>query len=314
MQDSAGMQKISATRAIVTSIAVSIGDIALNLFLAVISGSTVMLAQALQGTADLTTASLLMIGVRNSKRTPDARHPFGFGREVFFWALLASVFALVVTGGLAILRGVQQIADPSELSNTTWAIVVLVFGLATNGYSLSVSVRRLLAGAKRHTILDYLLHSSLVETKASLLVDLMGTLSAALGLMALVLYRLTGNAVFDGIGAAGVGVLTAIGALFLLYNLRGFIVGISPSQDTIERIRSLAMGFREVQDVLDLRAVTIGSGQIFVILELHFQDELSTNQLERSIDDIKARLQDELPTIARVQIEVETPASELKVA
>lgn len=302
---------ITAKRAIGTSIAVSVSDIVLNLLVAIASGSVIMLAQALQGAADLTTAGLLMIGVKRSNAKPDATHPFGFGREVFFWTLMASVFAFFVTGGISIMRGIDQALNPGVIENTGIAFAMLFFGLATNGYSLSLSLRRLARGNKKASLWDYILRSSLVETKTSLLVDLMGTLSAALGLFGLLLFQLTDNVRFDGLGALAVGILTALGALMLIYNIRGFIIGISPSQDVIERINKVALGVDGVEDILDLRAVMIGSDKLLVIIEAHFSDRLSTDEIERITDVIKQELKQNIPIITRVQVEAETPDSEL---
>lgn len=176
---------------------------------------------------------------------------------------------------------------------------------------MSVSLRRLSKNAKKVKLFDYLLRSSLVETKTSLLVDFMGTVSAALGLMALGLYKLTGNAVFDGVGATSVGILTAMGALFMIYNLRGFIVGQSTGPETIKRIKSLTLGVANVNDVLDLRAVTIGSGEILVIIEVHFKDGLSTDDIERITDEIKEKLIRNVAVVKRVHVEAETPEGEL---
>lgn len=282
------------------------------MLVAIMTGSSVMFAQALQGAADLMTAMLLLIGVRGSKRKASANHPLGYGREVFFWTLLASIFAFLVTAGLATLNGINQIIDQSPLSDINIAFLMLSFGLISNAYSFSVSFRRLAARRKQRTFLYYMIHSSLVETKTSLLVDFMGMASAALGLIALGLYQLTGESIFDGIGAVSVGVLTAIGSGFLIYNLRGFIVGQSPAQEMVERIRNAAMSVEHVRDVLDLRAVMIGSNQVLAILEVHFDDGLTTDDIERITDAVKEQVLACDQAVVQVQVEAETPEDELK--
>ena len=303
---------ISAKRSIITSIAVSISDITLNLIVAAITGSNVMLAQALQGSADMVTAILLLIGVKGAKRKASSDHPLGYGREVFFWTLLASIFAFMVTAGLAILNGVRQIIEQTPLTDVNLALLMLVFGLASNAYSFSVSYRRLAARRNHRSFMLYIIRSSLVETKTSLLVDFMGTASAALGLLALGLYQITGESLFDGIGAVAVGILTAIGSGFLIYNLRGFIVGQSPNHEMIERIRSAALSVSHVQSVLDLRAVMIGSNQVMAIIEVHFDDGLTTDDIERITDDVKEQVLACDQAVVQVQVEAETPDEELE--
>lgn len=299
--------RITGLRTVVTSSLVSLGDIILSFLAAVITGSSVMVAQGLQGTADLITTLFLLLGVKRSKRSANASHPFGFGREIFFWVLISSLFAFLISGGLASFRAIQQLINGTQLESLPLAIGLLSFGLVTNAYSLSNSVRRLAAGKKGRSYWSYLRHSSLIETKMTLLVDLMGSLSAFLGILALILAQLTGNELYDGIGALIIGALTAAGALFVIFDLKDLIVGRSPHPQTIEAIRASALKHKHVQDVLDLRATTIGSDKYLVILEIHFADDLTTDQLEQSTDEIKETVMAKVPQAQRVQVEAESP-------
>lgn len=300
---------ISGLRTVVISSVVSVGDITLSLIAAAITGSGIMFAQALQGAADLVTTLFLLLGITRSQRRANVTHPFGFGRELFFWVLLSSLFAFLVSGGIATLRAVNDLINGTELTALPVAIGLLTFGLFANGYSLSNSVRRLAGGVSGKSYWRYLRHSSLVETKMTLLVDFMGTLSAALGLIALLLAQITGMTVFDSLGALCIGLLTAGGALFVIVDLHDLIVGRSPRPQVIEDIRKTALACKNVNDVLDLRATTIGSEQFLVILEIHFVDNLTTDEIEASTDEIKAAVQKAVPQVARVQVEAETPNS-----
>lgn len=301
---------ISAEQSVGTSIIVSLSDIVLNLVVAVITQSAVMLSQALQGTADLVTALLLLVGVKRSHRSADARHPLGFGREVFFWSLLASIFALVVTGGFAIINGLDQLINPGVIHRQFLAFGMLCFGLITNAYSMSISLKRLgmtpkTADAK--ITLKKIMQSSLIETKTTLLVDTMGTFSAIIGLVSISAFLITGEIFFDGIGAILVGALTVSGAGLLIHNVRDFIVGISPHQDVIDTIKAAALSVKHVQDVLDLRVITIGSGKLLVIVEIHFADDLTTDQIESITDKVKVAIRETTPTAHTIQVEAETP-------
>jgi len=298
---------ISEFRTVITSSLVSVADVSLSITVAIITGSSVMFAQGLQGLADLITTTFLLLGVKRSRRAASPSHPFGYGRELFFWVLIASLFAFLVSGGFAIYRAVQQLIEGTPIDSVNLALATLAFGVLTNGYSLSNSVRRLIHGVKGKSFWGHLRHSSLVETKMTLLVDLMGTLSAILGLAALSLYQITGNTLYDGVGALIIGGLTATGALFVVVDLHDLIVGRSPQPDVIERIRKTALNVGGVQDVLDLRAVSIGSGRILVILEIHFKDDLSTDDIERITDVIKERVKKAEPQVTRIQVEAETP-------
>ena len=302
---------ISSYRTVVVSSLVSVGDITLSFIVAIISGSSVMLAQGLQGVADLTTTLLLLVGVKKSRRVATLKHPFGYGRELFFWVLISSLFAFLFSGGIAAWRAVQQIIDPGTLSSVGLTVFILSFGLVTNAYALSNSVRRLSQSMRGKSFWQYLRNSSLVETKMTLLVDMMGTFSAVLGIIALCLYLVTGNVLFDGIGALLIALITATGAFFVIVDLHDLIVGRSPSPIVVESIRKTALRVSGVQDVLDLQAMTIGSGQFFVILEIHFKDGLTTDEIEQITDTIKDTVVTNEPQVSRIQVEAETPDHEL---
>lgn len=303
---------ISGQRAVLVSSLVSVSDVTFSFIVAAITGSSVMIAQGLQGLADLLTTFFLFIGVRRSKRKATKDYPFGYGRELFFWVLISSLFAFLFSGGLASYRAILQLLDGSEIESVVIALAALSFGFITNGYSFRTSFRRLKQNAGQQSYWQYLRYSSLVETKMTLLVDFLGTLSAFFGLIALGLFALTDNAIFDGVGALLIGILTATGALIVIFDLRDLIVGRSPSPVITKRIYEAALTVKGTQDVLDLRAIAVGSGRILVILEVHFNDGLSTDEIEKITDEIKERVMSNVESVSHVQVEAETPDHELK--
>lgn len=305
-------KKISGDRAVAISSLVSFGDVALSFAVAIITGSSVMLAQGLQGLADSLTTVFLFIGLRRSKRKANRDYPFGYGRELFFWVLIASVFAFLFSGGVASYRAIQQILSGSELDDIYLALLALSFGFTTNGYSFLTSWRRLKQNAGDRSYIQYLRYSSLVETKMTLLVDFLGTLSALFGLFALTLFVITDNAVFDGVGALVIGILTAMGALIVILDLRDLIIGRSPDPETVKKIYDATQTVKGVQSVLDLRAVSVGSGRVMAIIEVHFSDGRSTDEIEQITDEIKDRVLRNVEQVTRVQVEAETPDDELK--
>jgi cation diffusion facilitator family transporter len=298
---------ISDIKTVFTSTIVSIGDVFISLSVAVITGSSVMIAQGLQGLADLITTLFLLLGVKRSKRKATSAHPFGYGRELFFWVLISSLLAFLFSGGLAIFLAIQQIIEAVPIDYIYLALVALIFGLFTNGYSLSNSIRRLAQSRKNQSLFKYIRHSSLIETKMTLLVDLMGTLSALFGIVALVLYLLTGNPVFDGVGALIIGLLTATGALYVIIDLHDLIIGRTPPAAVIESIRKTTEKVHGVNELLDIHATSVGSGQFLVILEVHFKDGFTTDEIEKITDRIKEEVAQAEPQITTVQVEAETP-------
>jgi cation diffusion facilitator family transporter len=302
--------KYSDSNVVGTSLLVSVSDVVLNLLVGLFTGSTVIIAQSLQGLSDLITASILFIGVKRSKKKADKKHPLGYGREIFFWVLLASVLMFMGTGLYTSYMGINQIINPGEITNIGIGYIMLTFGLVTNYYAFRKSNIRL-RGRKRKSIWVVFRSSPLIETKATFIVDFLGTISAAFGLVAITAYLLTGNVQFDGLGSVLVGSTMMIAAVVLVLDVRDLIVGKSVPDDINRKIRSTTLKHKEVEEILDLRTLYLGSEKIMVLLEVHLNENMNTNGIEHLLDEIRLSIKKDIPQAYHLQIEVETPDDEL---
>ncbi|HVQ43932.1 MAG TPA: cation diffusion facilitator family transporter [Candidatus Saccharimonadia bacterium] len=298
---------ISARRVIITSFAVDFSDVVFNLGVAMLTGSVVMLAEALQGGADLLTSTLLLVGIRRAGRRANRQYRFGHGRELFFWVLMAGVTMFILTATLSVIFGVQRLIHPQEIQEVWLTYLALGIGLASNGYALSLSIRRLRGAHVGPSAWQRFRHSSLIETKATLVLDFLGSASAVFGLAAIGLYQITGNARFDGIGSVTIGLATAVLAIILISSVKDLLVGRSATSDIEDRIRDAVMEVDEVQRVLDLRTMYLGSERLLVNVEVHMAGGLETRQIEGIIDEIKARVRRRAPIVSHIQVELETP-------
>ncbi len=301
------MAQISARRVVRTSFIVDITDVILNIIVAVASGSAVMLVQALQGVADLLTSGLLLIGVKRSRRSSDKRHPFGYGREIYFWTLMASLIMLTVTATASFYHGWQHFFFPQPLEYAGFSLLVLVVGLVTNSYALGLSYKRLRQSSGASSLWELFNSSVLVETKTTFVLDLMGVMSAVFGFLALLLYVVTDNPQYDGVGAMVIGVGIAFMALLIVFDVKDLLVGRSVEPEVEKDIRETALAVKGVEGVLDLRTMYLGSERLLVNMELDIANDLHTGQIEKLMDIIKAEVKDKVPTIHHMQIEVETP-------
>ncbi len=300
-------KQISARRVVFTSFVVDLSDFILSVILAVISGSAVMLSQALQGAADMFTSALLIIGVQRSKRRANHEFQFGYGRELFFWILMSGTSMFAISSSFSIYFGIRRLIAPDHVEHIGQALFVLFIGLVTNAYALRLSTKRLFSDEINVTSLKQALASSLVETKATLFLDLMGTAAAVLGIIALGIYHLTGNPVFDAIGAIVVGAVTAILAVYLIAEGRDFLVGKGAGRTIEHQISDAAKEIEGVRDVLDLKTMFLGVERLLVNLEAHLDPHLSTKQIEHLTDLIKDNIKKKVPMVGHVQVEVETP-------
>lgn len=273
----------------------------------ILSGSVVMLSQFLQAAADITASGLLVLGINQAKKGPDRKHPFGHGRETYFWALISSLIMLGGTATLSIFLGTQRILNPEPVQNLLLALGVLSFGFMTNIYSLSLSFQRLFKGEPLSEIPQAFFYSPLIETKTAFVLDLMATSASVLGFVSLITLKITGNNRLDGVGAVLIGCSMAILAFILLKGVKELLVGRSAEPEVEENIRSAAKTIPEVRDILDLRTMHIGPEKLLVNLEVHLEDNLNTDEIEQLTDKIKQVIQSKEPTVHHIQVELETP-------
>lgn len=304
-------KKLSDTRVVLTSTVVSVFDVSLNALVAIITGSTVMLSQALQGLSDMMTGIVLFVGVKTSKRRPDTQFQFGYGREVFFWALIAGIMMFGGTGLASVYFGYQQFIRPEPVDNVWLAFIMLAFGFCSNAYAFSLSFRRLRQDDGGAGWIRRLRRSSLIETKATFLLDSIGMTATGIGIIALLLFALTGDSRLDGAGGIAIGMTMMCAAMLLILDIRGLIVGRGAGSATSQRIIDVAESVTDVRSVLDLRTMYLGSDKLLVILEVHLEDELDTDAIEELIDTIKNTVTRAVPSVHSIQVEVETPDDEL---
>jgi cation diffusion facilitator family transporter len=295
-----------------TSFAVDILDIVLNLTVMVLTGSAVMIAQTLQGISDLTAAGLLLIGLKRSGKPADALQPFGYGKELYFWTLLSGFIMVAITASLSFYFGWRQYVHPEPVTSLFLAIGALTIGLISNGYAFSLSARRLLGSQPLRMIVRAFLQSVHVETKTTFILDLAGTCASIFGLAALVSFGVTGDISFDGLGAMIIAVTMALLAIILLLGVRGMVVGRGASPATEAAIHQAALAVPRVDEVLDLRTMYVGPDQLLINLEIHLAHDLDTQEIERLIDQMKTNIRTAVPSADHIQIELETPKAELR--
>lgn len=298
-------RKISAEHVVGVSFLVDCSDLLFNVTIAYVTGSVVMLTEALQGGADLVTTLLLWVGLQKSKRRPDASHHFGYGREIYFWTLMSSIMMLSLTSTLGFYFGLQRFLYPEMLARPEFALGMLVFAIFTNGYALALSIARLRRGFANVPLRQVFFESTLIETKSTFILDLMGTLAAAFGLVALVVYLITGDPRFDGIGAMVIAVITAILAATLAIEAKDLLIGRSAPREVEAAIQKAALAVKGVDAVADVRTMYLGTEKLLVNLELDLDPSMKTESIERLIERIEARIKDDVSIVSHVHIELE---------
>jgi cation diffusion facilitator family transporter len=299
--------QVPVKRVLVTSFMVDILDVVLSVAVTILSGSVVMLTQVLEGLVDMFSSGFLVIGYKLSARKEDRAHPFGYGREIYFWSFLSAIIMLVFASTLSFYFGWQRFLQPEPIKDVNLVLFILVVTLFTNGYAFFLSYLRLLKKRPPKHIFRIFYRSSLAETKTTFILDLMGTLASLLGIVALVIYSISGDLRFDGLGAMLIGSMLAIFSLVLVLGARELLVGKRASEETEGKIKQAALEIEGVSDVLGIKTLHIGTEKLLVDLDVHMQSRLGTRELEKLIDRIKEKIREKVPSAKYIQVELETP-------
>jgi cation diffusion facilitator family transporter len=298
---------VSAEKAVVVSFLVDVSDVIINLIVAVMSGSVVMISQALQGFADLVSSGLLILGVKRAKLPSDRTHPYGHGRELYFWTFLSTLFTFTITALVSFYLGYKRFLNPQQIQNLGLAYTVLTVSIFTNGYAMSLSLKRLLRKKPIDKIWSVFTHGALIETKASLVLDFTGVLASMLGIITLLLYQITGDARYDGLGAMLIAFILGILDIYLIKRAKDLLVGRSANLEIENKIMIATKSFTEVEEILGLRTLHIGPEKLMINLEVNLIDNLNTNEIEALIDKIEEKIKAKVPSASNIQIELETP-------
>jgi cation diffusion facilitator family transporter len=296
--------RISARKVVSVSFFVDVLDVVTNLAVMLLTGSAVIFGEMAQGIADSLGSALLVVGERRARRPRDRKHPLGYAREAFFWGLLSAVAMLVVGGGLSAWRGYRQLVERVPLENTYLAIAVLTLAVATNGYAVSLSARKL---AEEGNLREAFRDPKRPLVKSALIRDVVGTFTSIVGLAALALYHALGVVIFDAAGAIVAAVLMAVGSLVLMSQVRSLITGRALPEADLARLRTAVLAMPEVDAVNQLNAIYSGVAEVLVDADLDLAEDLDTTKIEAVLDDLELRARDAIPEVGRVRVLLNSP-------
>ncbi len=271
---------------------------------AALTGSPALLAETLHTVADAGNEVFLYVAIRRSRRPADASHPFGYGPERYFWALLAAIGIFIVGGAVSIWDGIRALLNPPELEAFWVGVVVLVIALVLDGISRVVALRQLrVQAARREVSLRELLRESPDPTVVTVYFeDTVDVLGAVLALVALVLHQVTGSAVPDALASIVIGGLLCYLATRLTRRNRELLTNQSVPERYVERMRDRLESQPEIDAVMRLEAVYLGPGEVLVAADVQMADGLAGADVSEALARLRADVARDVPAIARLYL------------
>ncbi len=286
------------------------GAIAANLGIAVMkfagaaaTGSSAMLSEGIHSMVDTGNGLLLLTGLHLSQRKADERHPFGYGKELF-WSLIVAVLIFGVGGGVSVYEGILHVLDPSPAGDPFWNYMILGGAAVFEGTSLAVATAQFYRNKPKGESLGTALQKSADPTLYTVMAEdsaaLLGLVAAALGVFG---SHAFGMPVLDGVASIVIGLLLCGVASLLIMQSRKLLVGQAVDVETAEEIRRIVNAESPVCHAAWPLTMYLGPDDVLLALDAEFQPEVSAEDVQQSVNRIERAVRERFPQVKRIYIE-----------
>lgn len=270
----------------------------------VITQSAGMLAESVHSFADAGNQALLFLGGRRADRQATPEHPFGFGRERYFWSFAVALVLFSMGGLFALYEGIHKFRDPHEITSPWVAIGILVFALALEGFSLHTAIKEARhAKGPDESWWGFIRHSKQPELPVVLLEDTGAELGLMFALVGVVVAWQTGDGRWDALGSMAIGVLLIAIAIVLIIEMKGLLIGEAASDADIAKITEALESSPRVDAVVHMRTQHIGPDEILVAAKLEYDSALTFDDLSVAINETEAKVRAAVPAARLIYIE-----------
>ena len=268
----------------------------------VISGSAAMLAEAAHSIADTSNQGFLLTSIKLGEREPDAKHPFGHGKERFFWSFLAAVLIFLAGAVFSIGQGVLELLRPEDVSNYPLVYGTLAFAFVAEGISLIRAVRQTRREAQEAEKgwVEHVRETTEPTSKTVVGEDLVAVVGVVIAAIGVGLHQVTGNSAWDAAAAIAVGVMLVYVAFVLGRNFKELLVGAGAQPEDVDRIREIVESDPCVDELLDLRTMYVGPRSLLVALRADLADGIDADEVERLASGLDERLREAVPEVSEV--------------
>lgn len=271
-----------------------------------ITGSSAMLSEAIHSIVDTGNEALLLLGLHRSKRQADVEHPYGHGRELYFWSLIVALGIFAVGGGVSLYEGISHILDPEPMTDPFWNYVVLGFAFVFEGVSWIFGWRAFRATKGRQGILEAIHTSKDPTTFIVAFEDTGALLGLVIAFCGVYFGHTLNNPYLDGAASVAIGLMLSSMSAFLAYETKGLLIGEGYPRSTLKLLRDLIATDPGVEQVNRVLTLFLGPEEVMLTVELRFRRELSAAQVRESIARVKELLREKYPEIKRIYFAAES--------
>lgn len=286
------MQSKNATNKVVyAALAGNFAIVLIKLVAAVITGSSAMLSEAVHSFVDTSNEVLLLYGMKRAKKAPDESHPFGYGRELYFWSFIVALLVFALGAGISFYEGVAHISNPEAISHPFVNYLVLAVSFLCEGISWYVALKEFRTSKGNQGYFEAFRSSKdprvfvvLFEDSAALL----GLFIAMLGITSALILDIPQ---LDGVASIGIGMVLTVTSILLARETKALLIGEAAHPHVRETIMRIASEDPDIRHVNGVLTVQMGPNQVIAALSAEFHNELNTTQIEHCVGRIESSIQ-----------------------
>ncbi len=275
------------------------------------TGSAAMLSEGIHSLVDTGNQGLLLLGLKKASRPVDERHPFGHGKEVYFWSFVVAILIFAVGAGVSIVEGIRHIRHPAAHGSPTVNYVVLGLSFLFEGVAWFMAYREFRHEQGRRSLLRAVRESKDPTTFVVLFEDSAAMLGIIVAFLGVWLSHVTHIAWFDGAASVVIGLILGGTAVWLAHETKGLLIGESAAPEVADDVRRRALAQPEVQAVHEVLTLHMGPTHVLVTVSLDVADDVPTGRVEELVTGLVADVKGAWPRVRKVVIETadRAPAS-----
>ena len=299
------MSSPSSSRAIIAAL---IGNslIAISKFFAAsYTGSSAMFSEGVHSLVDSGNQLLLLYGVKRSKKPADSNHPFGYGKELYFWSFVVAILIFGLGAGICFYEGIHKISSPQPVTNPIINYAVLGLAIIIEGWTCWVAATEFKKSKGDLGWVKAIRRSKDPALFTVLFEDTAALLGLFVALIALTLSEYLSLPVLDAVASLIISFILAVTAGLLAFECKGLLTGEGAAEEVVTGINQIideSQGIKHVNEVLTLH---LGPEDILLNVSLDFEDDLSSGEVEEAISVLESRIKEMFPEIRRVFIEAQ---------
>lgn len=291
--------------AILAAIAGNVAIAVTKLIAAFFTGSSAMLSEGIHSLVDTGNGGLLLLGVRKSRKPPDTSHPFGHGKELYFWSLIVAILIFALGGGMSVYEGVTHLAHPKAY-DPTWNYVVLGAAFVFEALSFYFAYKAFRSEMGAKGVFQTIRASKDPTTFTVLFEDGAALLGLVVAFLGILLGHQLRNPYLDGVASIIIGAILGVVAGFLAYETKGLLIGEGVDAETLASIRLIAGGDASVEEVKKSLTMHFGPAEVLLTLDIRFKKHLRAAEIAAAIDRLEKKIRDQHPEIKHIFIEAKS--------